>query len=133
LRIDNIFDISKLMRQEVTSASSTPTFRDDGLAILRDRIENAAVTSLPMVIAELASLQARAVARMLRQQNGSLARAERTEDVLVSADEAAHRLGVSRFWIYRNWKHLPFARRVGRRALRFSSHGIARYAQQRHG
>jgi predicted DNA-binding transcriptional regulator AlpA len=116
---------------DVPSTSPIPTFRDEGLATLRERVENATVSSLPSVIAELAALQARAVARMLRHHDPGSARADRNEDVLVSADEAAHRLGVSRFWIYRNWKHLPFSRRIGPRALRFSSKGIARYLDQR--
>jgi len=100
------------------------------LALIRHLIEEAVPASLPEVIAELASLQARAVAKMVAQRSPRSV-PEDHEDRLLSIDEAAVRLGVSRFWIYRNAKGLPFARRIGPRALRFSSKGIARYLEQR--
>jgi predicted DNA-binding transcriptional regulator AlpA len=35
----------------------------------------------------------------------------------ISAEEAAQRLGVSRSWIYKNAKALPFVLRIGRRIV----------------
>jgi predicted DNA-binding transcriptional regulator AlpA len=48
-------------------------------------------------------------------------------DELVDVRAAARLLGMSTAWIYKNVDHLPFARRVGSRTLRFSVRGIRRY------
>jgi predicted DNA-binding transcriptional regulator AlpA len=46
-------------------------------------------------------------------------------DVLL-IDEAAEMLRVSRRWLYRHWKTLPYARKLSRKMLRFSRSGITR-------
>jgi predicted DNA-binding transcriptional regulator AlpA len=48
-------------------------------------------------------------------------------DRLLSAEEAAKRLGMSREWVYKNAERLPFALRIGTRTMRFSERGIARW------
>jgi predicted DNA-binding transcriptional regulator AlpA len=48
-------------------------------------------------------------------------------DTTVDVREAARLLAMSPTWLYRHAKQLPFTRRVGRRALRFSVAGIQRY------
>jgi predicted DNA-binding transcriptional regulator AlpA len=52
---------------------------------------------------------------------------------LLDASETARRLAVSRDWVYRYGKTLPFAVRVGTRHLRFSSHGLERWLRARQG
>lgn len=53
-------------------------------------------------------------------------------DRLLSADEAAARLGISKDYLYRHHAEYPFARRIGRRVL-FSSVGLESYiGQKRH-
>jgi len=47
-------------------------------------------------------------------------------DILLTIDEASVRLGMSKDYLYRNFKTLPFAVPVGR-AKRFSRQGIERY------
>lgn len=101
------------------------------LTSVRYLIEEALPSALPEVIAELASLQAHAVARLVAERLRRPSLPNDRDDRLLSIHEAAGLLGVSRFWIYRNAKWLPFARRIGPRALRFSSKGIARYLDQR--
>lgn len=54
-------------------------------------------------------------------------------DMLLDVTAAAERLCVSRDWIYRHGKRLPFAVRVGRKHLRFSAKGIDRWLQARQG
>ncbi len=53
-------------------------------------------------------------------------------DTLLSATEAAKRLGMSVHWLYHNAKTLPFTVRQGR-ALRFSASGIEKYIAARRG
>jgi excisionase family DNA binding protein len=54
------------------------------------------------------------------------------DDGNLSVKEAAKRLGVSRDWLYRNSKDLPFTVRIGRRIL-FSASGLERWNSQRQG
>ena len=53
-----------------------------------------------------------------------------TGDLLV-IDEAAALLRVSPRWLYRHAKHLPFARKLSRKVLRFSRAGITRWLATR--
>ena len=53
-------------------------------------------------------------------------------DRLLSAKEAAAKLGTSQDWLYRHSKHLPFVLRIGRKVL-FSEVGIEKFIRQRMG
>lgn len=53
--------------------------------------------------------------------------AARTEDDLLTVEEAAATLRVSPRWLYRHAKTLPFSRKLSRKVLRFSRAGIARW------
>jgi predicted DNA-binding transcriptional regulator AlpA len=48
-------------------------------------------------------------------------------DRLLTATEAAQKLGATEDWLYRHANTLPFAVRVGKKHLRFSSAGMERY------
>lgn len=78
---------------------------------------------LPAVALELASLQAAVAARWLAlgMSDGAL------PDRLLTVREIAPTLGMSEDWIYRHADSLPFTRRQGRRALRFSETALRRY------
>jgi excisionase family DNA binding protein len=52
-----------------------------------------------------------------------------SEDRLLTVDEAAARLGLSKDWLYRHATKVPFTRRVGRQ-LRFSSQGLESYIRK---
>jgi predicted DNA-binding transcriptional regulator AlpA len=45
----------------------------------------------------------------------------------MTIDEAAAMLRVSRRWVYRNARRLPFARKLSPKTLRFSRVGAARW------
>jgi predicted DNA-binding transcriptional regulator AlpA len=49
------------------------------------------------------------------------------EDRLLPVEDAAARLGVSRDWLYKHARTLPFTVRVGPRQLRFSVAGLERW------
>jgi predicted DNA-binding transcriptional regulator AlpA len=49
------------------------------------------------------------------------------EDRLLTADEAATRLGCSKNYLYRNSKKLPFAVKLTEKRVRFSTRGIDKY------
>ena len=91
--------------------------------------------SIAPVIARLASLQTALAARLLDAGfNGNTAASgpEREDELLTVAD-AARLLNVSEDWMYRRAARLPFARRLPRKALRFSKSGLLRWRAARTG
>jgi excisionase family DNA binding protein len=101
---------------------------------LCDTLPLAAVAPLLLQVAagltRLTALQNALAARMLTAAP-SPAPSPSGPEHLLSVEEAAARLGMSADWVYRHARHLPFTRRVGRRALRFDSAGLERWMAQR--
>lgn len=98
------------------------------LAELERELCQAPCEQLPALLGEFARLQAIGLARLAA--NGR-ARGAEEPDELLTAKQAAKRLGLSKDFVYRT-KELPFRVPVGRR-VRFSAHGIERYIRQRQG
>jgi len=86
---------------------------------------------LPALAAELASAQARTLARIAAPASSAVEKQPDTDDRLLTVNEAAKRLGVDVSWMYRNAKQLPFTRKLGRRTLRFDPKGLDRWAKTR--
>ncbi len=53
------------------------------------------------------------------------------EDRLLTVEEAARRLNVTKDWLYHHRKELPFAVKLGRKQLRFSAAKLERYLEAR--
>jgi excisionase family DNA binding protein len=51
-------------------------------------------------------------------------------DELLTAEEAARRLGVSKRWLYEHASGLPFSRRLGGRTVRFSARGVEKWLER---
>ncbi len=81
------------------------------------------------MLSQLSALQGAMAARLIAADRDEAASAEET---LLTVDEAAERLGVSKDWLFRRSRTLPFVVRLGRH-LRFSSRGIDRYLRNRTG
>jgi hypothetical protein len=81
----------------------------------------------------LAGVQGALLARLVAEppHNGNAAPAAPADDRLLTADEAAPILGVAPRWLYGHAGKLPFARRLSRKALRFSEAGLRRCAATR--
>lgn len=80
---------------------------------------------LPRFLGELEEVRCIAFGRLFVAQPVT----ETGPDRLLAIDEASRRLGVSKDYLYRNNKDLPFTRRIGRKLL-FSSQGIESYVNQ---
>lgn len=96
-------------------------------AILAQRIRDAEATRATAMLAEvwrvqLAELEAVDVA------DGSAGSPASQPERLLSANEMAARLGLSRKALYARAATLPFTRRVGKRTLRFSETGFQQWA-----
>jgi predicted DNA-binding transcriptional regulator AlpA len=111
---------------------SAPTLGD--LVRHPERVADMPLPAVPSLLAEIARLQASLVARLER------APIETAEPVPVQAleserllapPEAAALLGVTVSWLYRHARRLPFARRLSRKALRFSEPGLRRWLATR--
>ncbi len=91
---------------------------------------------IPALVAELASeqatlsaLQGVLTARLLASQD-SAATAE-SADRLLSAEQVAAILGVTKRWVERRARRLPFARRLSAHAVRYSEAGLRRWMSNR--
>ena len=104
------------------------------LAADPERIGSVPPESLPTLIGEAESLRALLWARLQapapatpEPSNGKAGE----PDQLLTAQEAADRLGVNRRWIYRNKDTLPFTRKLSEGTLRFSSRGLEKWKERR--
>src|SRR5262245_30934521 len=84
--------------------------------------------SIPPILLRLVAVQT-ALAPRTAQPDES-----HTEDCdrLLTAQEAAKKLGVTSDWLYRRSRRLPFAVKLGR-AVRFSQSGIDRWIRNKSG
>jgi hypothetical protein len=65
------------------------------------------------------------------QLNGAEPDHAAPEEELLTAEQAAKRLGVTTDWLYRRTGILPFARKLSRRVVRYSAAGLAKYLADR--
>jgi len=89
---------------------------------------------VPSLMAQAAALQAALAARLasVSVPSEESARSQPPEpERLLSPAEAAALLGVTVAWLYRHAGHLPFTRRLSRKALRFSEPGLRRWVAAR--
>ena len=84
---------------------------------------------IPALLSQLSALQGAMAARLMSADRDETTS---TEDALLTVDQAAERLGVSKDWLFRRSRMLPFVVRLGRH-LRFSNRGIDRYLRNRTG
>lgn len=89
---------------------------------------------VPGLVAELARAQAALLLVCASGASTAAARPEQRgpdEDWMLDVDETATLLGVSRRWVYRNAKRLPFARPISPKILRFSRNGAVKWLASR--
>jgi predicted DNA-binding transcriptional regulator AlpA len=81
---------------------------------------------------QLDALAERIAARLSNGNGGGNGHHPPEPDTLLTADEAAKRLGMTRRWVYGHSSSLPFAVKLpNSRAVRFSERGIAKYVAKR--
>ena len=106
------------------------------IATLEQAIAEVSPREAPRLLGDLerlkASLWARTMSPLATHDGLSGTTRPTGGDQLLTVEEAAEKLGVSRDWLYRHSKKLAFTVRLGRH-LRFSARGIERYIRQRQG
>jgi excisionase family DNA binding protein len=78
------------------------------------------VDELPRLLGQIEEIRVTALARLTGPASAS------QPDELLDVHEAAHRLRLSKDYLYRHHARLPFTRRIGKRLL-FSRTGIEKY------
>jgi predicted DNA-binding transcriptional regulator AlpA len=91
---------------------------------------------IPALVAELASeqatlsaLQGMLTARLLASQDTPVT--AESADRLLTAEQVAAILGVTKRWVERRARRLPFARRLSAHAVRYSESGLRRWMSNR--
>jgi excisionase family DNA binding protein len=94
------------------------------LQSLLDAVQKLSAEQMPELLGELEVVRTTALLKLSAPINAPV-----QHDELLSVDDAAARLHVSRDYLYRNSSRYPFTRREGRKLL-FSSNGIDKYLAQ---
>jgi predicted DNA-binding transcriptional regulator AlpA len=101
-----------------------------------ERVVDVPVDQIAALLASLASEQARLVAiqgvLMTRLLESQSAVTDESVDHLLTAEQVAKALGVTRRWVQRRARRLPFARRLSEHAVRYSESGLKRWMGNRH-
>jgi len=84
---------------------------------------------IPSAIGLLEAAKAQLWARLMEPVDTSQKTNGNEPDRLVTVKEAAPMLNVTPRWLYNHARHLPFARRLSRKALRFSEKGLIKWQQ----
>lgn len=101
-----------------------------------DRAADVPMHQIAALLASLASEQARLVAiqgvlmtRLVASQSSVM---DESADRLLTAQDVAKALGVTKRWVQRRARRLPFARRLSAHAVRYSESGLKRWISNRH-
>jgi excisionase family DNA binding protein len=95
------------------------------LSELRQLTQQLPVETLPEFLGALETIRCECMARLYASRTGATPQ----RDELLTVEQAAQRLKVSRDYLYRNSRGLPFARKIGG-ALRFSAAAIDAYLRR---
>ena len=99
-----------------------------------ERVSEISKGEIAALIQQVATLLAHVSEKCLNLDQGEPKNRNATPieaDRLLTPDEAADRLGVTRAWMYRHASKLPFTRRISRKVLRFSGKGLERWLETR--
>ena len=92
------------------------------------RIDELEEQKIPLLMTQLATVQTNLTCRMIR----SISSSHTGEDRILTLNKAAERLNVSRSWMYRRSKRLPFVVRTGRK-VGFSERGLQEFIRKKTG
>jgi predicted DNA-binding transcriptional regulator AlpA len=118
----------------VTDGALAPLPTLEDLARNLEAVADVPLSAIPSLMTQTAALQAALATRLATASitPGGPARERAPEsERLLTPHEAAALLGMTVTWLYRHAGRLPFARRLSRKALRFSEAGFQRWLATR--
>jgi excisionase family DNA binding protein len=71
------------------------------------------------------------VRQAVRAEVQEISKLRRDDDRLLTTDQVAQRLSVSKDWVYRNGKKLTFTRKLGPKMVRFSEIGLQKWLKHK--
>ncbi|MGN6720671.1 MAG: helix-turn-helix transcriptional regulator [Candidatus Binatia bacterium] len=71
------------------------------------------------------------VRRAIRVEIQEIIKFIRQQDRLLTIDEVAQQLSVSKDWVYRHGKKLTFTKKLGPKMVRFSETGLQKWLKER--
>ena len=71
------------------------------------------------------------VRQAIRTELREISRLERNEERLLTIDQVAQTLAVSKDWVYRNAKKFGFTKKLGPKIVRFSEAGLQKWLNDR--
>ena len=89
------------------------------------------VEEIPALLIRLAGVQTALAARLTIPTGAQDGNEAPVQDRFLTAEEAAALIGTSPRWLYRHHKHLPFARQLSRKVLRFSEAELRKWMNAR--
>jgi len=92
-----------------------------------DRIDHLDRAASAALFARVKTLEGRLFARLLCGDDSTQPASQNAEDKLLTADQAAAMLGVTKGWVYRRGAKLGLAHRLGDGTLRFSRDAIQQF------
>jgi excisionase family DNA binding protein len=102
------------------------------LAADPQRVADLRPDAIPDLVGELEALRARLWVRLQAPPAAPAAESNGADpDTLLTAQQAADRLGVSKRWMYAHADTLPFTKRLTGGTVRFSSRGLDRWKGRR--
>ena len=87
--------------------------------------------AIPEALGVLGRLQGQLLSRLVSPNSGTAPAEPAGPDRLLDVNEMAEMLGVTKHWLYRNSKRLPFAHKLTHKVLRFSEAGAMRWVARR--
>lgn len=121
-------------KARVAGVHARPDAGDSGISHLLARARSLHVDAIPDLLGEVEALRAALWTRLQSPALAPEARSEsgpREEASLLRPEDAARLMGVTVRWLYRHHRQLPFARKLSRKALRFSEPGLRRWVATR--
>jgi len=124
---------AQTVRTKASQGRLSPEEAQHLLSRLHEYVADVPPEEVNKLIVQLSSVVLAAGGRLGGQtvnQGSEASNAPVPEDRLLTVEEAAKRMNVKPRWLYANRKRLPFARKLSRKALRFSERGLLRWLER---
>jgi hypothetical protein len=125
--------LTQTVRAKTVTGGLSPEEAQRLLIRLQEYVAEVPSEEATKLIVQLSAILLSAGARLSGSADGQgqeASSAPDPDDRLLSVNEAAIRLNVNRRWLYANHHRLPFAKKLSRKALRFSERGLERWLQR---
>ena len=129
----NVVALARVVRRRVEDGALDPSRAQQLLADLVEQVNDLPPEEVRRLLVRISAVLVAVAARTdTSTTDGPAGSPEESNaaDRLLTVAEAAQRLGTTERWLYSNHHRLPFARKLSRKALRFSEKGLERWLER---